>query len=246
MALTDAEIVAKMRLRGIPQELSDDQIVEAITSWTEFAQEQQPVQALGEFDTVAGQQEYDLFGTGGPLEGGLDVLEIYTPQLCAGGELDVFGVAPFLQNLGVAPPLTNDLYVFNVPGDFLIADRVWDNFRERFATLRFVRKESTKGSPILLDPPPPEVLTVVVRYTRPGTAAEVRLNDACILAGTEWKCLDVLARTYALSAGTRIGEHEDKGMTARLFREMAKEKMVEATAMLEDQNMPTFSTAARS
>lgn len=246
MALTDSQVIDKMRLRGVPQEISDAEITEAIAAWLEAVQEHLPVQALGQFPTVAGQQEYDLFGTGQPLEGGLDVLEIFTPQTCGGGDLDVFGVAPFLQDLGIGPPFDRDNYVFNIPGDFIIHDRVWDAFRGRFASLRFLRSTSAKGSPILLDPPPTSVETLVVRYTRPGTAAELRFDDATLLAGTEWRCLDLMARKYALSAGTRIGEHEDRGMTARLYREMADKMEQKAMRMLEEQTIPTVDPAWRS
>lgn len=246
MSLTNSQIIAKMRLRGITTDVTDPEIVEAIGSWEEVVQSESPLEALGEFTTVVGQQEYDLFGAGGPLAGGLEVLEVYGNPAGVDLGLDVFGVLPLLQSLGLNPPLDGDNYAFNVPGDFLISDRVWAAYRERFGTARFIIKEGRLGSPILLDPVPGTVCTLVVRYSRPRTADELREDDNVLLNGVEWRCLLLMARKYALAAGVRIGDHEDKGATAKLFKDMADAMEKRALAGLARREAWTVNAAARS
>ena len=246
MSLTDAQVVTKIRRRGFPDDLGDDEVVEAIASWLEVARARRPTSTLGTFDTTAGQSEYDLFGTGGPLAGGFEVQELYGHPTGDGPELDVFGVTPWLQDLGLVPPFDHDNYTFNVPGDFLINDRVWSAFRERFGAVRFTVKESRLGSPIRLDPPPRDTRTLLVRYTRPRSDSELREDDAVLLAGTEWQCLEFLARKYALSAGVTIGAHEDSGGTAKLFRAMADKAETRALTLLDNRFLIVFVAATRS
>jgi len=253
--LTDSEVIAAMRLLGINDDLSDAEITQAIVAWTVIVRLRAPLEALGTFHTVAGQQEYDLFGTGQPFEGGRDVIEIYSGQGSGGADIDIFGIVPWLQNLGGVwggldsfAPAGHNAYVFNVPGDFIISDRIWAAFRERFNMVRFIRKEGRYGSPILLDPVPRAACTLMVRYTRPRTDAEVREDDSILLTGVEWRALEILARKYTLSAGVRIGDHEDKGLTAKMYWDMAREKRKDALCGLDGLGTGawTFSTADRS
>lgn len=246
--LTDAEIIARMRNRGISTDLTDAEITEAITSWTEHVNTRYPLETLGTFTTVAGQQEYDLFGTGMPFDGGIDVLELYNRTDGSDLSLDVFGLAPLIQGFapGLFPLWEDNHYVFNVPGDFLIADRLWAAFRERFGTLHFITKENRSGSPILIHPPPGSACTVMARYRKPRSDDEVREENGPLLDGVEWKCLEFLARKYVLVAGVRIGEHEDRGMTAKLYRDMAKDKRAEAEDRLSEQFGSLISAADRS
>lgn len=248
MPLTDAEVRTKLRNRGISADLDDDEVDQAIAAWIEYVQIQRPIQVYGTFDTVISQQEYDLFGAGGPLEGGLEVLEIIgSPEVLDQG-LDIFGVTPLLQNLGLGfgPPFNRDNYVFNVPGDFMINDRVWAAYRERFGITRFHVKESRMGSPIKIEPIPSSVKTLVVRYTRQRTDDEARADDGVLMAGAEWRALDILATKFALSAGTKIGDHEDKGTTARLFRDLADRAEKFAKELLDSRFPTTISAVERS
>lgn len=254
MPLTDAQVIAAMRDLGITTDLTDAEITQAIVSWTVLVRLRCPLEALGTFQTVAGQQEYDLFGVGKPFDGGRDVIEIYGGQSSGGADIDIFGIAPWLQNLGgfwggldSYSPAGHNAYVFNMPGDFIISDRIWAAFRERFNIVRFIRKEGKYGSPILLDPPPVDVHTLMVRYTRPRTDAEVREDDSVLLIGVEWRAMELLARKYTLTAGVRIGDHEDKGLTARMFWDQARDKRKDAMCALDTlAGAWTFSTADRS
>lgn len=249
MPLTDAEVITKLRNRGIGADLDDDEVTEAINAWIEQVQISRPLEALGTFTTVANQQEYDLFGSGGAFEGGLDLLELYGSSNGADQGIDIFSVTPLLQNLGAGafgPPLNRDNYVFNVPGDFLISDRVWAAYRERFSRIHFYRKQSSPGSPVLLDPVPTGAFSLLARYTIPRSDAEVRVDDAVLMAGAEWKCLDILATKFALSAGTKIGDHQDNGKTAELFQKLADKQEAKALALLETRFPTTISPAERS
>lgn len=247
MPLTNAEIKAKLANRGISADLVDAELEEAIAAWTEHVNARFPLEALGEFTTVAGQQEYDLFGTGQPLDGGFKVLELYSRTDGGDSSLDVFGITPLIQGFapGLFPVYEDNHYVFNVPGDFLIADRIWAHLRERFGTRHFIVKENRDGSPILLTPVPCTACTVLVRYTKPRTSDQVREDDDLLMLGVEWKCLEFLARKYALSAGVRIGEHEDRGQTAALFQKMADKAEATANARLDEQFESLVSAADR-
>jgi len=246
--LDDATIILKLRNRGISTDLDDPEIEEAIAAWTEHVNERFPLEALGSFVTVAGQQEYDLFGTGQPLDGGIRVLELYNRTDAGDLSLDVFGLAPLIQSFapGVFPVLDDPSYVFNVPGDFIIADRIWAAFRERFSRLHFLLKENRNGSPILITPTPCSAFTVVVRYARPRTDDEVREDDGLLMLGVEWKALEILARKYALTAGVRIGDHDDRGKTAEIYQKMADKLEMRVNTRLDEQFVTLVSAADRS
>lgn len=248
MPLTDAEIIARMRNRGISSDLDDAEIEEAIADWTDHVNSLYPLEALGEFQTVAGQQEYDLFGTGMPLDGGFQVLELYNRTDGSDLSLDVFGLAPLIQGFapGLFPLVGETSYVFNVPGDFLIADRLWSAFRKRFGTLEFIHKENRNGTPILITPVPCSACTVMVRYTKARSDDEVREDTNLLLLGVESRCLEFLARKYALAAGVRIGDHEDRGKTADLYLKMAEKAILKADAGLDERFGSLISAASRS
>ena len=227
--MIDSEIIEKMGLRGIPGDVTDEQITEAIRGAIAFVREQYPDELYGTFETVAGQQVYDLFGTGMPLAGGWRVLEMLGPFSGDSGDLDVFGIAPFLQNLG---SVLGGAEWFTNPGDMAIYELNWISYVNRFGSVAFSPVTASKGASVRLTPTPQSARTMLVRYAKPRSEAEIwGTDEEWFLQLVEAFVAKVLARYYAAVAGTATGAHRDSGATMKFWNDEHTRLMKQAAAL---------------
>ena len=226
--MTDEEIIAKIRLRGYSTDITNNEIAEAISAAIGHVIEHNPYERFGTFETVAAQQVYDLFGSGGAFQGGVEVLEIFGASCGESDAANPFGIAPYLQGLSFNPGAGE---WFTNPSDMLIFEANMSAYAGRFATVGFEPSSSAAGASIRIVPVPLEARTLGVRYTFPRTEAEIRAtNDEWLLTLVEAMCCRVLARKYALVGGIRTGLHADSGFTAKFYREEHDRLMKEADA----------------
>jgi hypothetical protein len=253
--MIDADIITSLRSRGYPSSpsLTDAEITEAIASARRDLKKKLPLLTYGTFTTRADQQVYDLFSSTvvaatqqGALPGGLQVIEMLW---CSGGLLsdNLFGIAPYLQNLSLfgAGEITENS--FHTPGDWIIFDSNWAALTKRFGTLRWEQVASNPGAPVRLFPVPCEETTVFVRYTKARSDSEMQaLDESTFLKFVEGEVCDTLANKLTSTAGTTVGRLRDEGKRAAIWTAKAIRLKEQAEKMLCDSDLIILSSAARS
>ena len=253
--MTDAEVIATVRLRGYPDNLLDAEIADEAASVLREVRTDYPLQTYGSFQTVAGQMIYDLFNPTsvpaiqqGVLPGGLRVLEMIGSPGTITSESDVFGLAPLLQagvfDFGLTP-FTR--YSFGTPGDLTLWESNWYDFVRRYGTLFWEPVESRLGGSIRIMPKPESVRTVLVHYTKYRTEDQIRNDDPVMfLDFVESGLCERVANKFSASAGIRIGETSDSGKTRDHWMEQAKNHYDLAVRALERHGFEDISASIRS
>jgi hypothetical protein len=227
--MTNSEIVAAIRLRGMPADpdLSDSEITEAIAGVQRDLQYEYPLQTYGTFSAFQNQDIYDLFNpvqdltkSQGVFPGGLSVLEIIWAPAGTTQGLSVFGIAPFLQGMTIMPGEIS-VYSFNTPSDWWMWDANWSSFVDRFGQQPFQHVSNIPGSPIRLFPMPQTTQQVFVRYKKYRdtlsfqTSAE---DESSFLMLVEAQACFTVARKLKMIAGAQMGPMKISDKPALYFQ----------------------------
>lgn len=222
--MTNSEIYEAIGLGGFPMKhlsvAEGDNAIQRALDWVKLGF---PKQAIGTFDTVAGQQIYDLFGIGGPFEGGTQLIELFAPGAAS-------GVSSTSLQLGFQGLYGSSNFNSHYPSDLILDEIDWNMWRRRFGSIDFQLLSGVDGGPILIVPTPQSVQTYTARYYTNRTEAEIRSEvPEWFLLVVEAYCALVLARKFSLSAGTRIGLNLDNGKTMQFWKEEAESLFLKAT-----------------
>lgn len=254
--MTNKEIIQEVREYGLPDCLTDTEILSAIRWVVRRIKFDYPVIAYGYFTLVADQRIYDLFNpvpfaatSQGLFPEGLRVYEVLLPGSGALGDGNVFGVAPFLQGTGLDGSFGfPSAWSFNTPGDWVIWDQDWAAALSRFNPSHFEQVTDLNGAPLRLFTCPDASCPAFIRFSRWRTEAEIRKeDDSWFLTLVEARCLESLGNTFYLGAGVSFGETlRDDGSTARHFAKLAREKYAEGWAIYEAHKNEALSPVQRS
>lgn len=228
MPLGPTDYLGFIREMGYPADpiLTDNEILQAVTNATTDLTFEYPLQTYGAFTTVNNQQVYDLFNPvpnlatqQGVLPGGLRVLDIVWSPVQTGQSLDVFGIAPFLQGLTIAPGEITT-YSFQTPTDFWMWDLNWNSFVKRFGPQGFEHVNNAPGSPIRVYPVPRDTgIFVFVQYTKPRTVEALQNEDqSWFLKFVEAYCCYAIHHKMNMVAGTKIGDLGHDGKSALYWK----------------------------
>lgn len=253
--MTDTDVISTIRNKGyaLDPDLADTEIEEAIAHVQREIKWRYPVTTYGTFSTVAFQQVYDLFSatvdttkSQGVFPGGIWVLELVFSPAGAGQSLDVFGIAPFLQGLSVAPGEITT-YSFQTPTDFWMWDLNWNSFVKRFGMLDFRPVTNEPGSPIEIYPLPRDANTVFVRYQKYRDATQMSSeNDSWYLELIEGQCCRTIANKLSMSAGMTQGKVKDDGSRVRYWQAKADRHYADGWSKFKEQGYEVISSVQRS
>ena len=253
--MNTTDVIAALRQKGYPDDpdLTDEAIAEAQAHVERELKWRYPITTFGTFNTVPYQQRYDLFNSvsnpatsQGVFPGGIWVVEMVYSPLGEGANLDVFGIAPFMQGLSIAIGEIST-YSFQTPTDFAMWDLNWNSFVKRFGMLDFRHSENRPGSPVELYPMPRDTNPAFVRYQRYRTAAEMEaLNDSWYLELIEGQCSRTVANKMSMSAGTAQGKVSDNGLRAKWWDAKADKHYKDGWAKFEAMNHEIIAGAQRS
>lgn len=252
--MTNPQIIASIQNMGYPPTLiSSTEITEGINRALLDLQYQYPLQTYGMFTSVAFQQVYDLFNPvvntatqQGVLPGGLRVLNLVWSPVSTGQSLDVFGIAPFLQGLTIAPGEITT-YSFQTPTDFWMWDLNWNEFVKRFGPQGFEQVNNAPGSPIRVYPTPKDNgLFMFVEYTMYRTVNNLQNEDeAWFLKFVEAQCCYTLHRKMNNVAGTRIGDLGHDGKSALYWKVEGDRLLAYAWDMFHRRRYSSIGVAER-
>ena len=255
--MTDNQIINAVRDKGYPSspDLEDTEILEAIATVKRDLKITYPLNTFGTFQTVTGQQVYDLFNSvsnpatsQGVFPDGIAVLEtIWSPNGDETG-LSVFGIAPFLQGLTLMPGEVS-VYSFNTPTDWWMFDANWASFINRFGSRPFEHTENRPGSPIRLYPKPESNQTVFIRYKKyrdPDTFQTTSEDESGFLMLVEGNCCLTIARKLNMVAGVTIGTMRSDGKSALYWQTEANRKLAEGWKAFADRRYENGSPVSRS
>jgi len=248
--MTLEEITIAIRASGYPDDLTDTEIMGAIDRATRDLKDFYPLETYGVFETVSGQQVYDLFNETvvsatrqGALTPGNRVLAVYGEDCSSGTSVDLFGLWPWLATTDFTG---SSLFNLHTPGDWKRWDTNIASARERFSTLRFEHTTNLKGSPIRLFPTPCEVRDVLVIYTKDRDDETLREESPSnFLMWVEANCCFILARKFSLAAGTKIGDSADQGKTMAYWQDEGKRLLEDAQAGFRDLKVSDIPLVAR-
>lgn len=253
--MTNEEIIEEIRAYGLPDCLTDAEILGAIRWVVRRIKFDYPVIAYGYFDLVAGQRIYDLFNpvrhdltSQGLFPEGLRVYEVLLP----GGDFaagNVFGLAPYFQGPGLAGPFGfPDSWSWNTPGDWVIWDQNWAAAFHRFNPSEFEQVTDLDRAPVRLFQCPDTSCPAFIRFSRYRTEAEIRReDDSWFLTLVEARCLEVLGNTFYLGAGVSFGEtFRDDGRTAAHYAKLAREKFTEGWEIYQAHKNEAIAAVQRS
>lgn len=254
--MDDTAVKAAIRLRGYPSDpdLTDAEIEEAIAGTQRLLKIEWPLVTYGSFTAFPNQQVYDVFNptltdpttSQGAFPTGIWALELVWSPTNSGQSLDVFGIAPFLQGLSIAPGEITT-YSFQTPTDFWMWDLNWNAFVKRFGPMHFEHVESRPQSPIRIFPKPISQGMMFLRFQRYRLATEIDAEDEeMYLTYIESLCCYAVGRKLAMVAGTRMGSLADDGKSAGYWLAEGKRKRDEGDLLLARRRHDTFSAAERS
>lgn len=254
--MTNETIIQEVRDYGLPDCLTDVQILSAIRWVVRRIKFDYPVIAYGYFNLVAGQRIYDLFNpvrhdatSQGLFPEGLRVYEVLLPGDGALGSGNVFGLAPYFQGSGLGGPwLWPDAASFNTPGDWVIWDADWAAALGRFRPSNFEQVTDLNGAPVRLFTCADAACPAFLRFSRWRTETEIRKeDDSWFLTLVEARCLETLGNTFYLGAGVSFGETlRDDGSTARHYAKLAREKYAEGWEVYQAHRNEALSPVQRS
>src|SRR3954468_15497710 len=130
--MTNGEIVTAIRARGYPADpyLTDAEITEGINGALRDLKYEYLFETVGQFTTVAPQAVYDLFNPvvvtatqQGALAGGVWLREAFWSPVAGIGDVDVFGITPWLQGMNIMPGSFD--YSFRTPSDLVMFEQQW-------------------------------------------------------------------------------------------------------------------------
>jgi hypothetical protein len=253
--MDNASVISAIRNKGYAADpdLADAEITEAISHIQREIQWKYPLVTTGIFNSVPFQQVYDIFNpvsnpatSQGVFPGGIWVLDLVFSPAGAGQSLDVFGIAPFLQGLSIAPGEITT-YSFQTPTDFHMWDLNWNSFVKRFGMLDFRHVNNQPGSPIEIYPLPRDTNPIFVRYQKYRTVAQMSTeNDSWYLELIEGQCCRTIANKLAMSAGITQGKVKDDGTRARYWQAKADRHYEDGWQKLRDMGYEVISPAQRS
>lgn len=253
--MDDATVIAAIRNRGYPDspDLADAEIEEAIAGVQRHLTLEWPMVTYGLFNAFANQQVYDVFNptvsdpttSTGVFPNGVWAIELVWSPVNSGQSLDVFGIAPFLQGLSIAPGEITT-YSFQTPTDFWMWDLNWNAFVKRFGPLFFEHVESRPQSPIRIFPKPVGDGVMFLRFQRYRLTTEIQTEiPEMYLAYIEAQCCFTVGRKLGQVAGIRMGTIADDGKSAAYWLAEGKRKFAEAEMMLGRHKHDTFVAADR-
>lgn len=253
--MTNSDVINSIRAKGYAADpdLADSEIEEAIAHVQREIKWRYPLVTYGLFNTVAFQQVYDLFNpvsdpttAQGVFPDGIWVLEMVWSPAGAGQSLDVFGIAPFLQGLSIAPGEITT-YSFQTPTDFWMWDLNWNSFVKRFGMLDFRHVTNKPGSPVELYPLPRDTNAVFVRYQKYRDATQISTeNDSWYLELIEGQVCRTIANKLSMSAGMQQGKVKDDGSRVRYWNAKADRHYADGWAKWDAQNYQVISPVQRS
>lgn len=253
--MDDTTVKTAIRNRGFPDDpdLTDNEIEEAIAGVQRELTLEWPMVTYGQFNAFSNQQIYDVFNptvfdpttSTGVFPTGIWAIELVWSPVNSGQSLDVFGIAPFLQGLSIAPGEITT-YSFQTPTDFWMWDQNWNSFVKRFGPMFFEHVENRPQSPIRIFPKPVGDGTMFLRFQRYRLSTEINTEiPEMYLLLVASKCAYTVGRKLGQVAGIRMGTIADDGKSAAYWLAEGKRLHDEGYAMFDRHKHDTFSAADR-
>ena len=212
-----------------------------------------PIQKIGTFNTVVGQNDYDIFNRfasdPAPVElidaDGIKAKEvIWFPTTELGSLIDIFGITPLIQNLAAGQVIGIPDFSFVTPSDFTIFYSDYLKWRDRFGG-KWGSETSEKGWPITLYPTPTAVVSVAVRYETVRPLTDRNWPDAAFRFMIESYACELIARIKAEEEQITINQFKAPA-ALKFYKEEADRLRRISIEELHNSNLFAEATGARS